>query len=88
MFVGQAMIGGGDYHNSGDSIAEFEERRVFPFTILVGLINHPCNNADRFRVNTCGKDTTSRLSKSHRQEVCKWVSGGGPFGLIVSVALH
>lgn len=25
---------------------------------------------------------------SHRQEVCKWVSGGGPFGLIVSVALH
>ncbi|MDC8451263.1 MAG: hypothetical protein LV473_23400, partial [Nitrospira sp.] len=24
---------------------------------------------------------------SHRQEVCKWVSGGGPFGLIVSVAL-
>lgn len=25
---------------------------------------------------------------SHRQEVCKWVSGGGPFRLMIHVALH
>ncbi|WHZ29797.1 MAG: hypothetical protein OJF51_004599 [Nitrospira sp.] len=33
MFVEQAMIRGGDYHNSGDSVAELEERRVFPHHI-------------------------------------------------------
>jgi len=52
MFVEQAMIMEGDRHNSGDSVAELEERRVFSFTIPVGLPSHPCNNADRFRVNT------------------------------------
>lgn len=52
MFVEQAMIMEGDRHNSGDSVAELEERRVFSSTIPVGLINHPCNNADRFSVNT------------------------------------
>lgn len=46
MFVEQAMI------MEGDSVAELEERRVFSFTIPVGLPSHPCNNADRFRVNT------------------------------------
>ena len=35
MFVEQAMIMEGDCHNSGDSVAELEERRVFP-------LHHSC----------------------------------------------